>query len=38
MIVIVILEVSTAELYDVVRIEDRYGRSDDVVAPEDRPS
>ncbi len=34
----VILEVSTPELDDVVRIEDRYGRSDEIVAPDDRPS
>jgi mannose-6-phosphate isomerase len=34
----VILEVSTPELHDVVRIEDRYGRSDSTFAAEDRPS
>jgi mannose-6-phosphate isomerase len=34
----VILEVSTPELDDVVRIEDRYGRSDEIVAPDDRRS
>jgi mannose-6-phosphate isomerase len=33
----IILEVSTPELHDVVRIEDRYGRSDNVTATEARP-